>query len=70
LSWLVHCEQNVLATLTFGNLELAVEDNVKRVTRVPFTQHEFSSGDGDRLGHPIQLFQVLFREVCEEGNLA
>ena len=67
---LVHREKDVLAALTLGNLELAVEDDIERVPRIAFLQHALPSGDGDRLGHLIQLLQVLFREVGEEGDLA
>jgi hypothetical protein len=66
----VHREQDVLPAVTLGNLELAVEHDEKRVARVALPQHQLPCGDGDRLSHLIQLLQILFREVCEEGNLA
>ena len=70
LPWRVQREEDVLATLPLGNLELAGEDDIKRVTLVALLQHELPRGDGDSLGHLIQLLQVLFREVCEKGDLA
>jgi hypothetical protein len=67
---LVQREQDVLATLTLGNLELSGEDDIERVTLVALPQHELPCGDGDSLGHLIQLLQILFREVGEKGDLA
>jgi hypothetical protein len=56
--------------VTLGNLELAVEDYVKRVARVALLQHQLSCGDGDRFGHLKQLLQILLGEVGQEGNVA
>jgi hypothetical protein len=66
----VHREQDVLATLTLGNLQLAGEDDIERVALVALPQHELPCRDGDSLGHLIQLLQILFREVCKKGDLA
>jgi hypothetical protein len=55
-----------LPPLALGDFKLAVENNVECVTRIAFLQHQLPRGDGDRLGHLIQLLQILFRETSEE----
>ena len=55
---------------TPGNLEIAIEDDVKRISSNALFQNQLSGSGEIRLGHQLQLLQILLREVGEERHAA